>query len=60
LGIPDVFVEHGPPSLLRAKYGIDEDGIFRAVIEMLEEEKWFSLHPDRDKSCVRRALPDSK
>jgi hypothetical protein len=26
LGIPDLFVEHGPQFLLRAKYGIDEEG----------------------------------
>ncbi len=37
LGIPDLFVEHGPQSLLRARYGIDEDGIRRAVKEMLGE-----------------------
>lgn len=38
LGIPDLFVEHGPPSLLRAKYGIDEAGIYRAAKEMVEKE----------------------
>jgi 1-deoxy-D-xylulose-5-phosphate synthase len=41
LGIPDLFVEHGPPSLLRAKYGIDEAGIYRAVKEMVKRK----VHP---------------
>lgn len=36
LGIPDVFVEHGAQPLLRAKYGIDEHGIYRDVVEMVE------------------------
>ncbi len=34
LGIADTFVEHGPQKTLRAKYGLDADGIFRAVIQM--------------------------
>ncbi len=35
LGIPDQFLEHGSQSLLRKTYGIDEEGIFRAVREMV-------------------------
>ncbi|MBM4329880.1 MAG: 1-deoxy-D-xylulose-5-phosphate synthase [Deltaproteobacteria bacterium] len=31
LGIPDTFVEHGPQDFLRQKYGIDAQGIYRAV-----------------------------
>ena len=38
LGIPDLFVEHGPQSLLREKYGIDENGIYRGVMEMFQRE----------------------
>jgi len=41
LGIPDFFVEHGPQALLRAKYGIDERGIYRNVVEMVEG-RWSS------------------
>jgi 1-deoxy-D-xylulose-5-phosphate synthase len=37
LGIPDLFVEHGPQNLLREKYEIDESGIFKSAKEMLEE-----------------------
>jgi 1-deoxy-D-xylulose-5-phosphate synthase len=37
LGIPDCFVEHGPQSLLREKYGIDENGIFGEAKAMVEE-----------------------
>ncbi len=36
LGIPDEFVEHATQTELRQKYGLDEDGIFKAVKEMLE------------------------
>jgi 1-deoxy-D-xylulose-5-phosphate synthase len=39
LGIPDLFVEHGAQALLREKYGIDENGIFKGVKEMFEEER---------------------
>ena len=35
LGIPDIFVENGPQSFLRAKCGIDEDSIVREVTGML-------------------------
>ena len=36
LGIPDVFVEHGSPSQLRAKYGLDASGIAKAAIDLLK------------------------
>ncbi|MFZ3044869.1 MAG: 1-deoxy-D-xylulose-5-phosphate synthase, partial [Desulfatirhabdiaceae bacterium] len=35
LGIPDVFVEHGPQTLLRTRSGIDEAGIFRAAKKLM-------------------------
>lgn len=35
LGIPDEFVEHATQTELRRKYGLDEDGIIRAIREML-------------------------
>jgi 1-deoxy-D-xylulose-5-phosphate synthase len=35
IGIPDEFVEHGTQAILRAKYGINADGIARQVTEML-------------------------
>ncbi len=56
LGIPDVFVEHGPASLLRAKYGIDEAGIYRAALEMMESEDSSSLHSGQVQNTVKRAL----
>jgi 1-deoxy-D-xylulose-5-phosphate synthase len=37
LGIPDIFVEHGPQALLREKYGIGENGIVEGVKKMFEE-----------------------
>lgn len=35
LGIPDEFVDHATQAQLRQKYGIDEEGIYRAAKEML-------------------------
>jgi 1-deoxy-D-xylulose-5-phosphate synthase len=35
IGIPDEFVEHGAQAILRAKYGLDADGIARQVLKML-------------------------
>jgi len=34
IGIPDTFVEHGNPALLRAKFGIDSDAIVHAAKTM--------------------------
>jgi 1-deoxy-D-xylulose-5-phosphate synthase len=60
LGIPDTFVEHGPQALLREKYGIDEKGIFKGVMEMFEEERSESTHPSRLKPSLNRALLSPK
>jgi 1-deoxy-D-xylulose-5-phosphate synthase len=60
LGIPDLFVEHGPPALLRAKYGIDEAGIYRAAKEMVEKENSSSLHSGQARNSVKRVIPNSK
>ena len=60
LGIPDLFVEHGPPALLRAKYGIDEAGIYRAVKEMVENESSPSLHSRQTRNSVKRVIRNSK
>jgi 1-deoxy-D-xylulose-5-phosphate synthase len=35
LGIPDVFVEHGSPAILRQKYGLDAAGILESALEIL-------------------------
>jgi 1-deoxy-D-xylulose-5-phosphate synthase len=60
LGIPDLFVEHGSQTLLRAKYGIDEEGIFKTAHEMVKKERAPSLDSNRTKVSVRRAHSDSK
>jgi hypothetical protein len=46
-------VEHGPQSLLRAKYGIDENGIFKGVMEMVEQGSPQSFRPN-----MRRVSPN--
>jgi len=35
LGIPDTFVEHGAPEILRRKYGLDADGILKGALSAL-------------------------
>jgi 1-deoxy-D-xylulose-5-phosphate synthase len=52
LGIPDLFVEHGPQHLLRAKYGIDEEGIVKGVKEMIKGGWSTSIHSGKAKDCV--------
>jgi 1-deoxy-D-xylulose-5-phosphate synthase len=42
LGIPDRFIEQGTPERLRARYGIDEDGIFLAALSFLREHSFSS------------------
>jgi 1-deoxy-D-xylulose-5-phosphate synthase len=37
IGIPDEFVEHGHPSLLRAKYKLDSQGIAQQVLSFFPE-----------------------
>lgn len=37
LGIPDVFIEQGSQEELRKIYGLDEEGIYNAVISILKE-----------------------
>jgi 1-deoxy-D-xylulose-5-phosphate synthase len=60
LGIPDLFVEHGPQSVLRAKYGIDEDGIFKGAMEMVEQSSSKLIHSNRMKNSLRRVFPNPK
>jgi 1-deoxy-D-xylulose-5-phosphate synthase len=47
LGIPDIFVEHGPQAVLREMYGIDESGIVQGVKKMFEEG-----HSERRKNLI--------
>ena len=37
LGVPDIFVEHGSPGVLRAKYGLDADGIVAAAARLMRQ-----------------------
>jgi 1-deoxy-D-xylulose-5-phosphate synthase len=42
MGVPDRIITHGDPKLLLAKYGLDADGIYQKVkeiIEILEERR---------------------
>ena len=37
LAIPDMFMEHGAPDLLRAKYGLDAAGILQGALTLLDQ-----------------------
>jgi 1-deoxy-D-xylulose-5-phosphate synthase len=37
LGIPDTFVEHGSPAILRQKYGLDAGGILQGALAALQQ-----------------------
>ena len=39
IGLPDKFVEHGPVEVLRAKYGLDRDGILKTARDLFEATK---------------------
>ncbi len=39
LGIPDLFVEHGPQSVLRSKYGIDSSAITDAAVKLISSSE---------------------
>jgi 1-deoxy-D-xylulose-5-phosphate synthase len=60
LGIPDIFLEHGPQALLREKYGIDENGIINAVKKMFEEEWSGSASTSQSETSVSENFPDPK
>jgi 1-deoxy-D-xylulose-5-phosphate synthase len=60
LGIPDIFIEHGPQALLREKYGIDENGIFRGVQKIFEDGWSDSIYSSRSKISIKRAFPNPK
>ena len=59
LGIPDLFVEHGPQSLLRTKHGIDEDGIVRGAKKLLGKRWKASEYPD-ERASLNRTPPNPK
>jgi 1-deoxy-D-xylulose-5-phosphate synthase len=60
LGIPDIFIEHGPQALLREKYGIDENGIFKGVKKMFEDGWSDTIIPSQAKTSLKRAFPNPK
>ena len=60
LGIPDIFVEHGPQALLREKYGIDENGIIKGVQEMFKEDWSDPIYSNQAKTSVKSAFPNPK
>ncbi len=39
IGLPDSYIEHGAQKILRQKYGLDTDGIYRSVGEFVEKSR---------------------
>jgi len=37
IGIPDEFVEQGPPAILRSRYGLDAKGIARQILDLFPD-----------------------
>ncbi|HXX35731.1 MAG TPA: 1-deoxy-D-xylulose-5-phosphate synthase [Thermodesulfobacteriota bacterium] len=60
LGIPDTFLEHGPQSLLREKYGIDENGIMNGVRKMFEGEWSGSTSTSQSETSESQHFHDPK
>lgn len=45
IGLPDRFIEHGPQTVLRKKYGLDADGIFASVGDFVEKTTLKAVAP---------------
>jgi len=60
LGIPDLFIEHGSQPLLRARYGIDEDGIFKETKKVVEERQSLLTQPSHTMTLMDRVIPNPK
>ncbi|HUI46396.1 MAG TPA: 1-deoxy-D-xylulose-5-phosphate synthase [Nitrospirota bacterium] len=39
IGLPDSYIEHGTQKILRQKYGLDTDGIYRSVKDFIEQSR---------------------
>jgi len=39
IGLPDFYIEHGTQKVLRQKYGLDTDGIYRSVKNFIEQSR---------------------
>jgi 1-deoxy-D-xylulose-5-phosphate synthase len=46
LGLPDWYIEQGPQDLLRERYGLTTDGIYRSVKELVTKSQITSREPE--------------
>ncbi len=45
IGLPDCYIEHGTQAVLRKKYGLDADGIYRKIREFIEKSRPKTVPP---------------
>jgi len=45
IGLPDLYIEHGPQKVLRQKYGLDADGIYKSVRDFVEKSRLKAVSP---------------
>jgi 1-deoxy-D-xylulose-5-phosphate synthase len=45
IGLPDTYIEHGPQKVLRQKYGLDADGIYKSVRDFVEKSRLKAVAP---------------
>ncbi len=45
IGLPDRFIEHGPQAVLRARYGLDADGVYASVREFVNSSRLKVIAP---------------
>jgi 1-deoxy-D-xylulose-5-phosphate synthase len=45
IGLPDKYIEHGPQSILRQKYGLDAEGIVRSSRDFMEKTSLKAVAP---------------
>ena len=45
IGLPDTYIEHGSQKILRQKYGLDADGIYKSVRDFVEKSRLKAVAP---------------
>lgn len=57
IGIPDAFIEHGAVSVLRAKYGLNADGIVSVAEKLLKNRNAFPSRSISESQSIDEIIP---